>query len=317
MELVPAQQGLVGLRAFFGEPLLLLMSAVALVLLIACANVAGLMLARSTSREREMAVRLALGASRSRVIQQVLTESLLLALLGAAAGSLLAYVGASALVAFTSANWFQPLQISLQPDARVLLFTISTGLATGIAFGMAPAVRGARSRAAVVFHGGTAGRMSQSLHAGRRRWPRIGSSLVVIQVALSVVMLVGAGLMLRTLGKLWKVDAGFDTRNLLLTWIDPTLAGYDKARVESYYEDLQRRLAALPGVVSASYSSDALLTGELETSEVRIDRGISKSSSESQMLMVGPQYFETMRIPILLGRFLSPVDVRHGSASHW
>jgi predicted permease len=314
MELVPAQQGLVGLRAFFSEPLLLLMSAVALVLLIACANVAGLMLARSTSREREMAVRLALGASRSRVIQQVLTESLLLALLGAAAGSLLAYVGTGALVAFTSANWFQPLQISLQPDARVLLFTISTGLATGIAFGMAPAVRGARSRAAVVFHGGTTGRMSQSMHAGRRRWPRIGSSLVVIQVALSVVMLVGAGLMLRTLGKLWKVDAGFDTRNLLLTWIDPTLAGYDKARVESYYEDLQRRLAALPGVVSASYSSDALLTGELETSEVRIDRGISKSSSESQMLMVGPQYFETMRIPILLGRSLSPVELRRGSA---
>jgi len=311
MELAPAQQGLVGFRPLFSKPLLLLEAAVALVLLIACANVAGLMLVRSTSREREMAVRFALGASRSRVIRLVLTESLLLALLGAAVGALLAYVGAHALVAFTSANWF-PLRINVQPDTRVLLFTIGAGLATGIVSGMAPAVRVARMRAAVEFHRGTTARWLSATHAGRARRLGLGGVLVVVQVGLSIVMLTSAGLMLRTLGELRSVDPGFDTRNLLLMWIDPSLAGYNKAHVESFYEDLQQRLAALPGVESASYSSDALLDGSLQTLEIRVDREPSKQSVKAQVLMVGPQYFTTMRLPVLRGRSLSLPDVRGG-----
>lgn len=312
IELIPAEKGLAGFRGFLSEPLRLLMAAVGIVLLIACANVAGLMLARSTSREREMAVRLALGASRRRVIQQVLTESLLLSVAGAALGVLLAYAGASALAAFLSANWYAPLQIDVRADVRVLLFTAGAALATGLAFGLAPALRGARTRAAVEFNKGTTGGRPRPTHMGRRRWPGLGSALVVVQVALSILMLTGAGLMLRTLGKLHDVDAGFDTHNLLLLWVDPTLAGYDQARTRGFYENLQQRLAVLPGVVAASYSSDALLSGSLRTEDVKVEGQKSKESVESQMLLVGPRYFETMRLPLLLGRPLGTEDERGG-----
>lgn len=313
--LVPAQQGLVGFRAFLSEPLWLLMGAVALVLLIACANVAGLMLARSRSREREMAVRLALGASRSRVIQQVLTESLLLSLSGAALGIPLAYVGSRTLASFVSVGMNQHLRTDAQPDTSVLLFTIGVALVTGVAFGMAPALRGARTRAALALRKDTMWRLTSNTRANSGRWLGFGGELVVVQVGLSIVMLTGAGLMLRTLGQIRSVDAGFDTRNLLLIWIDPTLAGYNKARAESYYENLQQRLAALPGAASASYSSGALLNGEMQTAGIKIDGAPSKQTMQSQMMMVSPQYFTTMRIPILRGRSLSLADGRGGATS--
>lgn len=311
-ELVPAQKGLMGFRGFLSEPLRLLMAAVGIVLLIACANVAGLMLARSTSREREMAVRLALGASRRRVIQQVLTESILLSMAGAALGTLLAYAGARALAAFTSANWYQPLQIDVRPDARMLLFTIGVALVTGLAFGLAPALRGARTRAAAEFSRGTTGGVPLTSHVGKRRWLGLGNTLVVVQVALSIVMLTGAGLLLRTLDKLRSVDAGFDTHNILLLWIDPTLAGYDKARLQDFYDNLQQRLAAVPGVISASYASNALLDGALWTEDVKVEGQTGKETMESQMLRVGPGYFETMRMPVLRGRSLGAADLRGG-----
>jgi predicted permease len=311
-ELVPAQLGLTGFRGFLSEPLQLLMAAMCIVLLVACANVAGLMLVRSRSREREMAMRLALGASRSRVMQQVLTESLLLSLAGASLGIALAYTGARALAAFTSENLYQFLQLDVQPDATVLLFTIGMALLTGIAFGLGPAVRGTRIRAAVEINRGTMGRVPVSTHVGKRRWPGLGSVLVVVQVALSIVMLTGAGLMLRTLEKLRSVDAGFDTSNILLLWIDPTLAGYDQARVQNLYETLQRKLAALPGVLSASYSSDAMLDGDLWTSGIKVEGQSSSEPVESQMLKVGPRYFETMRLPVMRGRVVNIADVRIG-----
>jgi predicted permease len=135
---------------------------------------------------------------------------------------------------------------------------------------------------------------------------------VVVQVALSIVMLTGAGLLLRTLDKLRNVDAGFDTRNILMVWIDPTLAGYDKARVQDLYQNLQQRMAALPGVVSVSYSSDALLNGSLWTESVKIEGQTRKQTVDSQMLRVGPHYFETMRLPVLRGRSLGAADIRGG-----
>ncbi|HKD61334.1 MAG TPA: ABC transporter permease [Terracidiphilus sp.] len=309
--LVPSQEGLSGFRRGLGEPLRLLMAAVGIVLLIACANVAGLMLARSTSRERELAVRFALGASRRRVMQQLLTESVLLSLAGTALGTLLAYAGASALAAFTSANWYQPLHIDVRPDARVLLFTIGVALVTGIGFGLAPALRGARTRSAVEMSRGTTEGSPLTLPAGPR-WPGLGSTLVVVQVALSIVMLTGAGLLFRTLDKLRSVDAGFDTRNVLLLGVNPTLAGYDKPRLQAVYDNLQQRLAALPGVVSVSYSSDALLDGSLWTEDVKVEGQTSKQTVDSQMLRVGPHYFETMRLPLLRGRSLGPADIRGG-----
>ena len=311
MTLVPAQDGLSGFRRALGEPLRLLMAAVGIVLLIACANVAGLVLARSTSRERELAVRLALGASRWRVMQQMLTESILLSLAGAALGTLLAYAGASALAAFASTSGDRPLHIDALPDLRVLLFTMGVALATGIGFGLAPAIRGARTRSAAEMSRGTTGAAPLNTPAGRRR-PGLGSTLVVLQVALSIVMLTGAGLLLRTLSKLRSVDAGFDTRNVLMVWINPALTGYDKTHVQALYDTLQQRLSSLPGVMSVSYSSSALLDGSLWTEDVKIEGQTSKKTVDSQMLRVGPRYFETMRLLLLRGRSLGLADIRNG-----
>ena len=311
LTLVPAQDGLAGFRRALGEPLRLLMAAVGIVLLIACANVAGLLLARSASRERELAVRFALGASRWRVVQQVLTESILLALAGAALGTLLAYVGASALAAFASGNDDRPFQIDASPDLRVLLFTTGVALATGIGFGLAPAIRGARARSAAEMSRGATEAAPLKTSAGRRR-PGLGAALVVLQVALSIVMLTGAGLLLRTIIKLRSVDAGFDTRNVLLVWINPELTGYDQTRVQNLYENLQERFSSLPGVTSVSYSSTALLDGGLWTEDVKIEGQTSKQTVDTQMLRVGPRYFDTMRLPLLRGRSLGLGDMRGG-----
>ena len=244
LSLLPAQSGLEGFRANFGEPLMLLMAAVGIILVIACANVAGLMLARGAAREKEMAVRLAVGAAKRRVIRQLLTESLLLSFMGAAIGTLVAYVGATGLAAFFSKNMDRRMQMNLHPNAPVLLFGIGIAVLTGIGFGLAPAFRGAQADVATELKGNSA----TTKHGSRRRFT-LGSGLVVLQVALSVVVLSGAGLLLRTLDKLHSVDPGFDTRNLLLFSIEPELAGYTGQRTSELYAKLQRRLAALPGVV--------------------------------------------------------------------
>lgn len=311
MQLVPAQQGLIGFRQEIGEPLLLTMAAVGIVLLIACANVAGLMLARTAGREKEMAVRLALGASRRRVMQQVLTESVLLSVAGGALGVLVAYAGASALVAFTNANVHQPFPVDVRPNATVLLFTAAVALLTGIGFGLAPALRGARTRAAAEFNKGTAGSGLEATHGSRRRFG-LGSTLVVMQVALSIVVLTSAGLLLRTLEKLRSVDPGFDTRNVLLFAINPQLAGYKTDAIKPLYDNLQGRLQALPGVVNVSYASDALLDGSLWTEDVKVEGQTGKDTVETQVLSVGSNYFETMRIPLLRGHGLGAAEVRAG-----
>ncbi len=305
--MLPAQKGLVGIRAQFGEPLVLLMAVVGIVLLIACANVAGLMLARGTAREKEMAVRLAVGAGRRRVIRQLLTESLLLSFTGAALGVVVAYAGATGLAAFFSQNADVQLQIDLHPNASVLLFTIGAALLTGIGFGLAPAFRGARANVATELKGSSAS-TTQSGHGSRRFG--LGSALVVVQVALSMVVLTAAGLLLRTLDKLHSIDPGFDSRNVLLFSLEPELAGYKKDRIPALYADLQRQLAALPGVVSASYSSDPMLAGGYSAEDVHIQgQGDSKSTVELQMLSVGPDFFTTMKIPAVAGRMLAASDM--------
>ena len=307
--LKPAQERLSGIRGELGQPLYILMAAVGIVLLISCANVAGLMLSRATARQKEMAVRLALGAGRARVIRQLLTESLLLSVAGAALGVLLAYWGASALAAFASANRYSNFQINADPDLGVLTFTVGVAVFTGLAFGLAPAFRGARVNVAPALKE-NAGSMSGVGFASRRGRVALGSALVIGQVALSVVVLAGTGLVMRSLANLNAIDPGFDTHNVLQFGINPELTGdYKENQIQPLYRELQSRLSSLPGVVSVSYASDALLDGGLWTSDVKIEGSTDKNPVETQMLAVGPEFFSTMKIPVMTGRTLSNEDL--------
>ena len=305
--LTPAQKALSGIRNELEQPLFILMVVVGIVLLISCANVAGLLLSRAAAREKEIAVRLALGAGRGRVIRQLLTESVLLSFAGAALGVLLAYWGASALAAFASANRYSNFQINADPDVRVLALTVAVAAFTGILFGLAPAFRGARVNVAPTLKE-NAGSMSGTSFGGKRRFG-LGSGLVVAQVGLSLIVLAGAGLVIRSLANLKTIDPGFDTQNVLQFGVNPTLTGYYKSeQVEPLYRELQSRLSSLPGVTSVSYSSDTLLDGGLWTEDVKIEGRIDKSTVETQMLAVGPEFFSTMRIPVMTGRTLTHED---------
>jgi len=311
LALLPAQKGLVGFRQFYDQPIYILTVTVGIVLLIACANIAALLLARATAREKEMAVRLALGAGRARIIRQLLTESLLLSSAGAALGIVLAAWSAQALAAFISKNAYSTLFIDTRPDARILAFTVGIALLTGILFGIAPAFRGSRINVAPALKESAAS--SDATKVPGRRFG-LGSSLVVAQVALSVVVLTGAGLLVRTLANLRNINPGFDTHNVLLFGINPGLAGYNQDRIQTLYSELQTRLAAIPGVISASYSGDTLLSTGLWTTGVHIEGQPEKTTVETDMFSVGPEFFETMRLPLLNGRTFAASDLRSTQA---
>jgi predicted permease len=303
--LVPAQSGLVGARGQYIDPLYVLMLAVGIILLIACANVAGLMLARAAARQKEMAVRLALGAGRRRVIRQLLTESVTLSVLGGALGVLFAYWGADAIVSFVSSNQPRSLGFAAGVDTRVLLFTVAISLLTGIFFGIAPAFRSARVDLTPALKEGEGG--SSAGHAGAK-WFSVGNALVVAQVALAVVVLVGAGLLVRTLENLRSVDVGFDSHNILIFSVDPTLIGYNLSQVDSLYRDLQGRFAETPGVKSASYSIMPLLSNHLGIMGFHWPGTPQDQESEADMLAIGPSFFKTMNIPLLAGRDFTESD---------
>jgi len=305
LSLLPAQEALTGIRSMYGEPLLLLMAAVGLTLLIACANVAGLMLARAASREREIAVRLAMGAARRRVIRQLLTESLLVSFIGTGLGALLAPLGVSGLASFFSKNSYAPLQLDLHIDARILIFTVGAGLLTGIGFGLAPAFRSARTGVTVQLKGNTT---TAAASHGRGRLLSFGSSLVILQVSFSMIVLTGAVLLLRSLDKLRSIDPGFDTRNLILFSINPELAGYKDEQIANLYKNLQTKITALPGVTNVSYSSEALLDGGSSSRTMHIEGSVDKNEVQVKTLSVGPEYFQTMKIPLLQGRLLNQTD---------
>ena len=309
--LLPAERGLVGMRGDVKQPLFVLMAAVGILLLISCANVAGLMLSRASTRQKEMAVRLALGAGRGRVTRQLLTESMMLSLAGAAVGILIAYWGANALAAFVAANRYSSLYLNASPDLTVLAFTVAVALLTGILFGLAPALRGTRVNVAPMLKENAAS--AAAVVSGKSHKFGLGNVLVVGQVALSMIVLVGAGLVVRSLANLRGVDPGFDTHNVLQFGVDPTLTGYYKEnQIPPLYRELQSRLSALPGVLSVSYSSDTLLDGSLWTSDVKIEGRADKAAIETQMLAVGPDFFATMRIPAMTGRLLNQADVDSG-----
>ncbi|HLK05548.1 MAG TPA: ABC transporter permease [Candidatus Acidoferrum sp.] len=306
--LLPAQTGLVGMRSWVAEPLFLVMAAVAILLLISCANVAGLMLSRAAARRKEIAVRLSLGASRGRITRQLLTESLLLAFAGAAVGILIAFWGANALASFVTANRYSALYLNATPDLTVLLFSAGIAVLTGILFGLAPALAGTSANIAPALKESSIGTSKLDVRGGRKF--ALGSGLVVAQVALSVLVLAGAGLVIRSLANLKKVNPGFDTTNVLQFGVDPERSGhYNEERTRALYRELQNRLSYLPGVVAVSYSSDTLLNGGLWTSDVQIEGRADKSLVEVEMLTIGPDYFKAMRIPVVAGRVLSPVDM--------
>jgi macrolide transport system ATP-binding/permease protein len=302
-----AQAGLTGGRTqYYSRPLYTLMAAVAIILLIACVNVAGLMLTRSTERQREVAVRLALGARRTRIIRQLLTESVMLSTLGGAFGILFAYWGAHAILSFVSANQPRPLGFAMSVDARLLAFTMVVSLGAGILFGMAPAFRGVRIDLTPALKEGRPGLLGDVQPASR--WFSSENTLVVVQVALAIVVLVGAGLLVRTLQNLRSVDPGFDPHNIVLFRIDPTLAGYKDDQIDSFYRDLQGRLAETPGVASASYSSVPLLSNGIMVAAFHWPGTSQDRVSEASLLFVGRDFFRTMQIPFLQGRDFDDSD---------
>jgi predicted permease len=306
--LTSAQTGLTGSRGRFANPLYVLMFAVGIILLIACSNVAGLMLARAAARQKEMAMRLALGAGRARVVRQLLTESVMLAAAGGILGIAFASWGTHAIVSFVSTNQPRPLAFATDIDMRVLGFTVAVSLFTGILFGLAPAFRGARVDLTPALKEGT-GATTGLAHRGGRHFS-IGNALVVTQVALAIVVLVGAGLLVRTLQNLRSIDVGFDSHNLVLFGINPSLAGYKDEQIDSFYRDLQGRLAETPGVRSASYSMVPLLSGALMVTGFHWPGTPRDRESESDMLAVGPDFFSTMQIPFLAGRGFDASDYK-------
>jgi len=302
VKLLPAAQGLNGQSMDIAPIFFLLMFAVSLILLIACANVAGLLLARSATRQKEMGLRLALGASRARIVRQLLTESVLLSLIGGALGILLSIWGINAITAlFSSGLGAFPFVIG--PDWRVLLFTFGIAFAVGILFGLAPALRGSRIDLTPSLK-----ETSSSLHGSIGRWFRLRNALVIAQVAFSIVLLIGAGLLVRTMRNLRNSNPGFDTRNVLLFGINPTAAGYTDRKTERLYNDLQQRFAALPGVISVSYSQNALLSQNTSGDDLHLDGAPPTQSIGTDTLAVGLNFFSTMRIPLLAGRAFNSAD---------
>jgi predicted permease len=306
IDLVPAQTGLTGARRSLSQPLYILMLAVGVVLLIACANVAGLMLARATTRQKEIAVRLALGASRGRIARQLLTESMTISFAGGVLGVLLALWGARALLAFMTSTTTRPPGLQATIDFRVLAFTLAATLLTGVLFGLAPALRSIRVDLTPALKEG-AGRGGSATHVSRG-WLSAGNLLVVVQVALTVVVLVGAGLLVHTLENLKSVDPGFDTSHTLNFGVDSTLTAYKAARLGALYSDLQQRFSAIPGVLSASYSDTTLLSGSLSTTTFHLPGTPPEKETQADWLPIGPDFFETMRMPLRRGRMFMAAD---------
>ena len=302
IEIAGANKALVGFRDMLATPLYVLMCAVGMILLIACANVAGLSTARTAARQRELAIRRAIGAGRGRIVRQLLTESLLLAALGGLAGIGLACWGTRSLTAFLSAA---EMHLNVKPDPRILLFAAGISIASGLFFGIMPALRGTRIDPASTIQDGSGLQQAMS-SVGRRLW--FSNSLVIAQVALATVMLLGAGLLMRTLVNLQNTNTGFDSRNLLLFGLDPVSSRYKEPEIRNLYRNLYDHLRSLPGVTNVSYSSDVLLANGLWSEDCKIEGRTDKSAVRVDMLGVGPDFFQTMKIPVLAGRVFTATE---------
>jgi predicted permease len=299
-----AAMGYSGLRNDFSTALLVLMCMVGLVLLIACANVANLLIARGFMRQRELAVRLSLGASRGRLVRQLLVESLVLSFAGGLVGLGLAFVLTRGLLALVPSEG-QPLLITALPDWRILGFTLGLTFATGIIFGLLPALRASRPDPWTTLKD-TVGSI-----AGRGGSLFLRKGLVAAQVALSFLLLFGAGLFVRSLQNLKTTDTGVALDNLVTFQLAPALSGYNEARAVQFNRDLLERLRSAPGVKSAATAAVAILSGSEWDSSTSVEGHAPADGEDMQAFMnaFSPGYFETMRIPILEGRDFRQSDV--------
>ena len=305
-----ADTGYSGLRNDFSKALIVLMCMVGLVLAIACANVANLLIARAFSRQKEIAVRLSIGATRWQLVRQLLVESLLLSFAGGAAGIALAMAMTRGLLALIPAEG-NPLLIKPEPDLRILLFTFGLTMFTGVLFGLLPALRASRPdlwstlKDTVGSVAGTSG----SLY--------LRKGLVAAQVALSFLLLFGAGLFVRSLQNLQKTDTGFrDIDNLVTFRVSPALNGYDTPRTVQFYRDLLERVRGVPGVRSAALAAVPLLHGDEWDNSLSVEGHQAKDGEDMQGFMnaLSPGYFETMGIAILEGRDFEVKDQKEKAA---
>ena len=299
-----AGAGVSSLRANFTDPLYVLMAVVALVLVIACANVANLLLARATARQKEMGVRLALGAGRARIVRQFLTESLVLSVAGGLLGSLLAVYGVQLLVAMVGSRRGS-VALDARPDLRVLGFTIAVSLLTGLIFGLAPAWRSAAVNVSGTLKEAGRGITGSGAKIGT------GKILAIGQIALSVMLLIGAGWFIRTLRNLENVDLGYRREKLALVNVDFLSAGYSGERLPIAYNEVRERLARIPGVSGVAYSSNGLFSGGESGDKISVEGYKSQKPRDlhARFDQAGPGYFATVGIPILLGRDIGPQDV--------
>jgi predicted permease len=302
LQLDPASQGLATLRQEFSKPLWIVMAVVALLLLITCANVANLLLARANAREREIAVRLAMGAGRGRLMRQLMTESTVLGASGGALGVGLAYLGSSSLLALM-ARGRTPVSLHVHPDWSVLAFALAVSLLTALVFGTISAWRA------------TDVNPSQGLaqntrsHANAGDSYSLGKSLVVLQVAVSLVLVVGAGLLARSLANLRNFYPGFNRDNVLLFSVNPTIIGYKD--VVPLYEQMLGRIRATPGVGSVSLSVHEPLSTNVSDTSVRVQGPAARPEDDLTPVdvePVSPDYFATMQTPVLRGREFTDGD---------
>jgi predicted permease len=300
----PAGRGLSDFRSGVQTPLLVLMAMVGLVLLIACANVANLLLSRATARQKEIAVRLALGAGRARLIRQTLTESIVLASAGGVLGLVLSiWVGDLLLSVMPFENVTR--SVSTAPDLRVGLFTAALALTTAIVFGLVPALQSSRPQLNRTLRE-AAGSLSGGTHHARFR-----KGLVVVQVALSMLLVAGAGLFARSLYNLKHLETGYDTENLTSFRVDPALNGYDQPRIRRFYDQLLQDTRRIAGVQSAAVAQTPVLTGDANSRTVQV-QGYTPKTDENMNPWaneVSPYYFATMGMPLLIGRDFDERDV--------